>query len=328
MKEIKLKDLKSRVFERSEVDEEKLRELVESVEQVGIAQPVLVRPTKKGYELIVGGRRVEATKKAGIDKIPAVIRDISDREALEFVLVENIHREDLSDVDKGRVCRLLLKRYPEKYPSQAKLAERLGMDQSTINRWIGLTEMPPEVQKMVAPVEKETKGPPKGKISSQVAQTIRGKIKEPKRQVELARAIARKRISLHKSRRIIKKVAVEKEKSVDDIIKEMRPEPELIFRSEFKKPILKGTKTQTSRPTYPQVKGGNEVWAHFTEPKAFKLKVTDVYKKKLGEFDEENAKREGGYTLDEFKRIWGQLYDEPWNPDKTVYVVRFEKANK
>lgn len=324
MKEIKLKEIKSRVFDRSYVDEKKMKKLVRSVKNIGIAQPILVRPTKEGYELVIGGRRVEASKRAKSTEIPAVVRELSDREALELVLAENLHREDLSNVSKGKICKLLIDQYPEKYPSQEKLAEKIGMTQSMISQWIQLTEMPQEVQEIIAPVEKETKGPPKGKISSIVATTIGGKIKEPKRQVALARAMAKKRISFHKSRRIIERAAKESRKPVEKIIEEMRPEPELVFWEEFRKPILKGRKTVTIRPTSPKVKEGDVAWAHFTDPKAFKLKIAKVERRVLGELTDDDLKGEGVKSLKEYEKIWRRIHDQ-WNPKKKVYVVRFEK---
>jgi len=325
VKEIKLEDIKSKVFERSEIDEEKMKELVQSVENIGIAQPILVRPTDDGYEVVAGGRRSDASKEAGAEKVPAVVKDMSDREALELMLTENIHREDLNDVDKGEICKMLLEHYPGEYPSQKALGERLGFSQHRIREWINLTKMTEGAKEKIAPVEKETKGPPKGKVSSRVATEIQRKIEEPDRQEEFVEEFAKRGTSLHKGTRVLKKAQEEPDKSAEEIFEESKPEPELIFREQFREPILSGEKTQTIRPTYPQVKEGDRVWAHFTDPKPFKLEIKKKERKRLGELTDEDAKREGVSSLEEFREIWEDLYGE-WKPERKVYVVQFEKT--
>jgi len=96
MKEIEIEDVKSKTFERSEVDEEKLKELVVSIESTGVAQPILVRPVDDGYEVVAGGRRLDSSKEAQKGKNYRLFeRDLSEREALELALISNLHREDL-----------------------------------------------------------------------------------------------------------------------------------------------------------------------------------------------------------------------------------------
>ena len=323
MKEIKLKEIKSQIFERSEMDEEKLRELAESVKRIGIAQPILVRPTKEGYDLVVGSRRVKAAKEASLDKISAVIRDVPDREALELILIENIQREDLSGVDKGKICKLLLERFPDKYPAQKALADSIGVEQPSIGWWLGTTDMPADAQRLIAP-ETEKRKIPKGKVDYTTAVSIARKIKEPKKLVSILKHVAKKRTKRKRAVEITERAAREPEKPIKEIIEEMRPEPELVFWEEFRKPILKGRKTVTIRPTFPRAKEGDVAWAHFTDPKAFKLKIERVERRVLGELTDEDLKGEGVSSLDEYEKIWKRIHDK-WNPKKKVYVVRFEK---
>jgi len=326
--EIVLDKIESSVFKpRSTLDQEKLKELTQSIKTLGVIQGVLLRPKGEGFEIVIGERRVRAAKRAGLDKIPANIRDISDREALEMILIENVQREDLSAVDKGKLCKMLMEKFPEEYPTQNTLGDKLGVAQSHISDWIRLVEAPKEIQELIAPVEKRGEPVPRGKIDYRTAAEIVSKIKKPARQVALAREIARRHIPAQVARRVIKKVELAPERPVKEIFREaVREEasPVLPFMHHHQQLILKGIKTQTSRKGLPaNLKKGGIAKAsvgHFAD-----LEITDIYTKKLREFDEEDAQREGGYTLEEFKKVWIGLHGE-WNPDETVNVIRFRVA--
>jgi ParB family chromosome partitioning protein len=328
IKEIELKDIHpSRLNPRLEVNLERLNELAESIKEVGLLEPIIVRPVDEAYEVVVGERRYRASQQAGLKKVPAIIREYSDDEVVQLNLIENIHREDLSAVEKGKVCKYLLENCSEKYPSQNELAKKVGVSRDAISLWLRTIEVvPKEVQKYVAPSTVSGQVP-EGKIDYLTAVKVGRSIEEPERQVEVIKTLAEKRLPVKERNQVIKKVAREPEKPVEEIMKEVAETPcELQLAAVDKKPLLDGIKTQTSRtsPPDPKVKIGVTVHATIWEPHIADLRITSVERKRLRYFDEEDAKREGGYTLKEFKEKWEETYGE-WDEDQLVYVIHFEK---
>jgi ParB family chromosome partitioning protein len=127
--------------------EEALEGLTLSIREVGVLQPIVVRKTTEGYELIAGERRLRAAQRAGLATIPAVVRDSDDTESLREALIENIHREDLGPMELAEAFRELLE---ELDTTQETLAERLGMSRSHIANTIRLLQLTPEVQRLLA----------------------------------------------------------------------------------------------------------------------------------------------------------------------------------
>jgi ParB/RepB/Spo0J family partition protein len=120
-------------------DQEVDLELAESIKQVGIVEPILVRPKESGmFELVAGDRRFHAAKEVGLTQVPCMVRLLSDQEALEIQLIENIQRKDLSDIEKAHWLDRLLKKFPEKYPTQEALAKRIGKDAPWITHHLNL----------------------------------------------------------------------------------------------------------------------------------------------------------------------------------------------
>ena len=132
---------------RTVFEDEALDALASSIQEVGVLQPVVVRRSGSGYELIAGERRLRAAKKAGLATIPVVIRESDDTESLREALIENIHREDLNPVELGEAFRELLEELGLK---QETLAERLGMSRSHIANTIRLLQLPADVQGYLA----------------------------------------------------------------------------------------------------------------------------------------------------------------------------------
>jgi len=321
--EVALEKVKQSSFRpRSTKDPEKIKELMQSIKKLGLVHPVLLRPKGDSFEIIVGDRRSEAARRAGITKIPALIKDVSDREALEIILAENIHREDLSAVDKGRICKLLKEKFPNEYPNNEAIAEKLGLSAATISDWMQLVEAPKEIQELIAPEVKPGGAVPKGKIEYTTALEIIKKVEKPEKQVSLVKEVARRRVPRRIVRQVIKKVEHAPQREVREIFKEsVEAPPMLPFSHEHCKKILQGIKTQTSRKGWPlNVQKGSLARASVTY--FADLEVIDVYRKKLGEFDEEDARREGGYSLEQFKKVWMGIHGE-WDPDETVNVIRF-----
>ena len=132
---------------RQNIDLSRLEDLAQSIRIKGVIHPVLVRPKKndgKDFELVAGERRLRASKLAGYDKIPAIIKDIHDRDILEIALIENIQRDDLNSIDEARAYRDLL---GEHGYTQEDLAKRIGKNRATIANLIRLLQLPDAIQK-------------------------------------------------------------------------------------------------------------------------------------------------------------------------------------
>jgi ParB family chromosome partitioning protein len=132
---------------RLAMDETRLEELAASIRENGILQPVLVRPFEKGYQLIAGERRLSAAQRAGLLKIPAVVRDVPDDRLLELALVENIQREPLNPIEEAQAYQRLMDATNK---TQEQISERLGKDRSTVANSIRLLKLPHSVRLMVA----------------------------------------------------------------------------------------------------------------------------------------------------------------------------------
>lgn len=128
-------------------DEEALQELVFSIKEVGLLQPIVVRPHGSGYELIAGERRLRATKKAGKKSIPALVRETKDDVMLRDALLENLHRSQLTPLEEAAAYQQLLHDFG---CTQDQLASRLGRSRPQITNTIRLLNLPPAVQRRVA----------------------------------------------------------------------------------------------------------------------------------------------------------------------------------
>ncbi len=132
---------------RRRVDEEALEQLAASIAEHGVLQPILVTETLDGYQLVAGERRVRAAQLAGLDRVPAVVRQLADRDQLELALVENIQRADLNAMEEATAYRQLISEFGF---SQEQLAQRVGRARSTVANTLRLLEMDGRVQEAVA----------------------------------------------------------------------------------------------------------------------------------------------------------------------------------
>ncbi|MBU0573606.1 MAG: ParB/RepB/Spo0J family partition protein [Candidatus Margulisiibacteriota bacterium] len=128
---------------RTVFSDKHLEELAESIRTKGIAQPILVRMIKGSYELVAGERRLRAAKKAGLERVPAIIKDFSDQESMELALIENLQREDLNPMDEAEAYARLAAEFSLK---QAEIAQKVGKDRSTVSNMMRLLELPEEVK--------------------------------------------------------------------------------------------------------------------------------------------------------------------------------------
>ncbi len=145
--ELKISDLRSNPYQPRKVfDEKALEELASSIKEHGVFQPIIAKKSIKGYEIIAGERRVKASKLAGKETIPAIVRDFSDQEMMEIALLENLQREDLNAIEEAMAYKKLL---TELKLTQDELATRIGKSRSHVTNMLGLLALPEEVKDML-----------------------------------------------------------------------------------------------------------------------------------------------------------------------------------
>lgn len=128
---------------RRRFDDSKLEDLAASIRGHGVLSPVIVRQSQDGYELIAGERRVRAAQRAGLERIPAVVRDASNAEMLEVALIENLQREDLNPVEEAEVYRRLVEEFGL---TQEEVATRVGRDRASVTNTLRLLKLPTRIQ--------------------------------------------------------------------------------------------------------------------------------------------------------------------------------------
>ncbi len=184
---------------RRKINEEDLKDLIASIKQNGILQPVLLRRVEDGRcELVYGHRRFEAAKKAGLKEIPAVFRRLSDREVLEIAIIENVQREDLNPIEEADAYYNL---NVEFNLTQEEIAERVGKARTTITNKMRLLTLPEEVKKALYD-NKITEGHARAllalKDKNRILKELNNIIKGEKtvREAERASGVKKKRIEL------------------------------------------------------------------------------------------------------------------------------------
>ena len=145
--EIDLDDIRSNPYQpRKYFDQKALNELAISIKENGLLQPIIVKKSIKGYELVAGERRCRAAKIAGLSTISSIVRDFSDEEMMEIAILENIQREDLSAIEEAEAYYNIIKKTRI---TQEELAKKIGKDRTHITNMLGLLRLPENVQKLV-----------------------------------------------------------------------------------------------------------------------------------------------------------------------------------
>ena len=145
--QVNLSELRSNPYQpRIYFDEAALEELAASIKEHGVFQPIIVKKSIKGYDIIAGERRVKASIKAGLKTIPAIIKDFTDEEMMQIALLENLQREDLSSIEEAKAYRDIINALNI---TQDELAKRVGKSRSHITNMLGLLRLPLEVKKMI-----------------------------------------------------------------------------------------------------------------------------------------------------------------------------------
>lgn len=145
--EVNVSELRSNPYQpRKTFDETSLQELAESIKEMGIIQPIIVKKSIKGYEIVAGERRTKAARLAGLTKVPVIIKDYNDQEMMEIALLENIQREDLNPIDEANAYKNIL---TASGMTQDELAKRFGKSRSHITNMLGLLILPKPVLDLV-----------------------------------------------------------------------------------------------------------------------------------------------------------------------------------
>jgi ParB family chromosome partitioning protein len=187
---------------RKRFDPDELNSLTESVKTHGVLQPLVVRPTDSGFQLIAGERRLRAAQAAGLQEVPVHVINFDDQQVFEAALVENIQRSDLNAIEKA--CGF--KEYLDKFNiTQEQLGAKLGLDRTTISNLLGLLNLPEEVQDAVR----------YGQISLGHAKVLKG-VPEVERQTSLCRECILKNYSVHALELLVKQQKMDAAAGVEE----------------------------------------------------------------------------------------------------------------
>lgn len=148
VQEISIKEIRPNPYQPRKVfHEEAIEELKLSILEHGILQPIIVRKTIKGYEIVVGERRFRAAKAAKLDKVPAVVRELNEQQMMELAVLENLQREDLNPIEEGIAYQTLMEKLKI---TQEELAKRLGKSRPHLANHIRLLSLPPIIQQLIS----------------------------------------------------------------------------------------------------------------------------------------------------------------------------------
>lgn len=181
---------------RQNFGDSELTKLADSIKEKGLIQPILVSKAKDGYQLIVGERRWRAAQKAGLDKIPAWIRDVSPAETLELALIENIQRKDLNPIEESSAYQELMQKF---HLTQEALSKRVGKDRSTIANFLRLLKLPAIIQQDLID----------GQLTTGHARVL-VTIESPLAQKEVRDLIIKKSLSVRQTEDLVKKILAPK----------------------------------------------------------------------------------------------------------------------
>jgi len=132
---------------RQKINENSIAELAGSIKEKGLLQPIILKRKDKGYEIIAGERRYRAAIMAGLKEVPAIIKDVNDKEALEIALIENLQREDLNPLEVAVVYERFIEEFCY---THEELAQKVGVDRSSISNYIRLLKLPPWIKELIS----------------------------------------------------------------------------------------------------------------------------------------------------------------------------------
>lgn len=191
-------------------DDERIAELAESIRQQGILQPLLVRKLDQGYELIIGERRLRAAQRAGLDRVPVIIKEVTDTESMEMALVENIQREELTPIEEALAYRQLM---DELHLTQEEVASRVGKSRPVITNLLRVLSLPDEIKDEVD----------RGHLTVGHARSLLA-LGTPEEQIDMARQVMRHGLSVRETETLVAQRVTPHELSPED--RGLEPAPE------------------------------------------------------------------------------------------------------
>jgi len=198
---------------RETFDEDALHELTESIEAVGVLQPIVIRPQGDRFQIVMGERRCRAAKAAGLATIPAVVRMTEDDQLLRDALLENIHRQDLNPLEEAAAYEQLLVDFDV---THEELASRLGRSRPAITNALRLLRLPPSVQRRIAA----------GTLSAGHARTI-ARLQDPDQQERLADRIVAEGLTVRQAEELAQRIELGSTTLADPAAPKPRPRPTL-----------------------------------------------------------------------------------------------------
>ena len=204
---IKLDELRPNPYQpRKKFDDNALGDLAASIKEHGIFQPIIVKKSIKGYEIIAGERRVRASKLVGLKEIPAIIRNLDDEQMMEIALLENLQRENLSAIEEAIAYDSMIKKLEI---TQEELSKKVGKSRSHVTNILGLLRLPKEVQNMIA----------NNQISMGHARVL-SKLEDDEKIIELANEIVHNKIPVRnleeEANKIDRKVKIKRKETIDN----------------------------------------------------------------------------------------------------------------
>jgi ParB family chromosome partitioning protein len=187
---------------RTLFNQEKIEDLANSIKEKGVIQPLLVKKVGNDYQLIAGERRLRAAKRAGVTKVPVIVKNVSDAEQLEYALIENLQRENLNPIEEAEAYKRLMNKFDY---TQQKLSQALSKNRATVANLLRLLKLPAEVKKSLAQ-EEITMGHARSLLS----------LNEPQKQREAYRIVVRKGLSVRETEKLVKKLTLVKKKKVPE----------------------------------------------------------------------------------------------------------------
>jgi ParB family chromosome partitioning protein len=199
--ELDLNDLRPNPYQpRKKFDEEALNELAESIKEHGVFQPIIVKKSIKGYEIVAGERRYRASKKLGLEKIPAIIKEFTDDEMMQISLLENLQRENLTSIEEAKAYKAII---DASNLTQEELAKKVGKSRSYITNILGLLTLPVSIQNLIL----------ENKISMGHARVL-SKIEDENKIKDLADKVLSDGLSVRELEDLVKEERVEKKVKV------------------------------------------------------------------------------------------------------------------
>ena len=207
IKQINLSEIRSNPYQpRKTFNQEALQELAESIKSYGVFQPIIVKKSIKGYDLVAGERRVKASRLAGLETIPAIVKDFSDDMMREIALLENLQRENLTAIELAWAYKGII---DSLHITQDELANKLGKSRSSVTNTLGLLRLPNSVQNMILD----------GKLSMGHAREL-SKLEDNDKILEYANEIVDKNLSVRDIETISKGEDVKKKNPINRVSKE------------------------------------------------------------------------------------------------------------